>query len=206
MAPHSTRCALSCRALLRRARLSVVPAPRDRSAPRRRDDAKTSASTAAGSAARKMTLCAASHGPSTKAPAASPPSRAALANSEVAAEYARLAELWAAYRGLAKRKAPVEERALREELVITAHELPDFYAIEGQGHLTFLFRPYAPRFFYWEVAESLRRLVLGSVLVIAYPGKLTQIAIGAIVSFLLALFHAKSLPASVFRKFTPSPP
>ncbi|KAH8068832.1 hypothetical protein JL721_6402 [Aureococcus anophagefferens] len=79
-------------------------------------------------------------------------------------------------------------------MVVALHEIPDFFELEGQGHLKFLFQPYVPRYFYWEVFESLRRLILGSVLVIVQPGHLSQIALGALVAFLVAVFHAKFHP------------
>ncbi|KAH8097788.1 hypothetical protein JL720_701 [Aureococcus anophagefferens] len=120
------------------------------------------------------------------------PTRAAI--SERRDEIARLAELWAAYRRLDGRRTPVEELALREAMVVALHEIPDFFELEGQGHLKFLFQPYVPRYFYWEVFESLRRLILGSVLVIVQPGHLSQIALGALVAFLVAVFHAKFHP------------
>ncbi|KAH8058275.1 hypothetical protein JL722_6132 [Aureococcus anophagefferens] len=130
-------------------------------------------------------------GPTLAAPSSSP---AAVVEQERRDEIARLAELWAAYRRLDGRRTPVEELALREAMVVALHEIPDFFELEGQGHLKFLFQPYVPRYFYWEVFESLRRLILGSVLVIVQPGHLSQIALGALVAFLVAVFHAKFHP------------
>ncbi|EGB07944.1 hypothetical protein AURANDRAFT_64548 [Aureococcus anophagefferens] len=189
--PSPTRAAISVRAVLRRSRVSV--AARASPTPGRPHNKKALHY----SKTRSLKLGARSPEHKPKGPtlaAAVVESRAAVVEQERRDEIARLAELWAAYRRLDGRRTPVEELALREAMVVALHEIPDFFELEGQGHLKFLFQPYVPRYFYWEVFESLRRLILGSVLVIVQPGHLSQIALGALVAFLVAVFHAKFHP------------
>ena len=41
--------------------------------------------------------------------------------------------------------------------------MPDFFFVEKVEHLSFIFRPYNPQYYFWEVCECGRRLVLGAV-------------------------------------------
>ena len=73
--------------------------------------------------------------------------------------------------------------------------MPEFFTGEACGHLTFLFRPYRPQFYFWEVVESARRLILGAVLVVIFRGDpLSQVACGCLVATGVVAYQARYQP------------
>ena len=125
---------------------------------------------------------------------ASAAARDANTDDAYGAAYARLMELWARYGHLATAKAPVEEAILRRALVETVHDVPEFCASEKVDHLQFLFRPYSPECYYWEVCECARRLLLGAVLAVVRPNSSTQVAVGALGAALGSVAQAYARP------------
>ena len=125
---------------------------------------------------------------------ASAAARDANTDDAYGAAYARLMELWTRYGHLATAKAPVEEAILRRALVETVHDVPEFCASEKVDHLQFLFRPYSPECYYWEVCECARRLLLGAVLAVVRPNSSTQVAVGALGAALGSVAQAYARP------------
>ena len=66
-----------------------------------------------------------------------------------------------------------------------------------------LFQPYKPSYYYWEVVESARRLVLGAVLVVLFPrNQLSQVAFGLVAACAVALFQARFNPYHAASRFS----
>ena len=76
--------------------------------------------------------------------------------------------------------------------MITLQELPAFNAKYKVSHLLFLYAPYKPQYFYWEVIESQRRLLLGAMLSVIFSGDPTsQIGFGLFISILSLSLQAR---------------
>ena len=58
----------------------------------------------------------------------------------------------------------------------------------------FLFDPYLPEFWYWEIVETVRRLLMTGVLSIIKPGTYTQLSAGLIFAFVHTLYLGISKP------------
>ena len=60
--------------------------------------------------------------------------------------------------------------------------------------LSFLHAEYKPRFFWWELFETLRRFVLVGVAVVCWSGTLTQLSIGASVTLVFLIVQMQARP------------
>ena len=61
-------------------------------------------------------------------------------------------------------------------------------------HLAFLFKQYKAKFWYWEVIECLRKVILAGFLTLAYNGKITQACIGCGVIVMFTLSYSYVQP------------
>ena len=123
----------------------------------------------------------AGHGPSgeaTRSRDRAPRTRAETIANERELEHDRLKAMWERYKKL--EPDAVEEPVLHQELIISLQELPEFYHKHDVSHLLFLFAPYKPEYYYWEVFESARRLLLGALLSCIFANDpISQIARGS---------------------------
>ena len=62
------------------------------------------------------------------------------------------------------------------------------------AHLEFLWGAYEPRCWYWEVVESVRRLMLTGMLVFCMPDSATQIVIGILIAIFSIFMYGKMGP------------